>query len=159
MTDLEKTNDEIWPLEGIKTTTILKVDHFAVDHHKGENPYIQFSIGGFVLIDCSGAVLFTDIQLSADDGDTEEVERLRKLLSPNSLHWIESTAFYFSDRTVSFYNPMLSPIGSNTSDIINEFFPVPLAEERDPGDGEFYYAGRIFVEGKGKFMGFKRWDR
>lgn len=158
MTNLEKANGEIWPLEEIKITTILKVDHFEVYHHKGENPYIQITIGGFVMIDCLGGVLFTDIQLSANYGDTEEVERLRKLLYPNSLHWIESACFDFVDRSVFFHSPIFRPVASNDYDAINAFFPIPVAEGRDPGEGEFYYAGTIFVEGKGKFMGFKRWE-
>lgn len=155
MTDKQIRTLARWPLDTICLNTIFKVHDFSVSHNKGDTPHYQIDVGGFVMVDCGGAILFGDIQLSAEDGDTEKVGRMRAQFTPGSLHHVKAKAFYYCDKTIQIFNPEAKPVSSNEYESINSFFPVKVSEGREPAAGEFYYAGEIFIEGRGDFKGFK----
>lgn len=156
MADQHPHTEERWPLDGICLNTIIKVHDFDAYHHAGDNPYYQISVGGFIMVDCMGDILFTEIQMSAEDGDTDEVSRLQELFTPGSLHYVKSEHFFYGDRSIDIQNPETKLVAHSDYEAINSFFPVKVASGRDPAPGEFYYAGDIFVEGRGNFRGFMR---
>lgn len=153
-----------WPLEGIKTTAIFKAVNVDISYHKaccdkagkqGE-PYTQISINGFVLVDGQGCVLFANIQINEEYGFTENVRQIKETFTEGALLWLNSDSFAYGDREVLFYEPQFKPVGPNDYGAVNSFFPTHVADGDQPSDDEFYYAGGIYREGRGRLLRFAK---
>jgi hypothetical protein len=146
-----------WPLDESRLIAAFKVNDISIDHHRVENPYYQIGLGGF-LLDSMGGVLFADVQMSADDGDNDKVAQMKMLYTLGSIHWLECDTFSYGDRTIHIYNPLTKLVPAEHFSSIDSYFPIKILSNQEPDyrNGEFYFAGDIFIKGKGRFHGFRR---
>ena len=146
--DIKTSSSDIWPLEGIRIKTIMKIVNCDVFFHKNFSPYFQISIDGFIL-SSGGDVMLANVQVNLDKVDSDQVKVLIKLYVPQSIHWLESSDFYVVQGEYQFYNAVINKVDAKLYQAINDFFPVAVGADREANDGEFWYSGTVYVPGGG----------
>lgn len=141
-------SEETWPLEGVHLKTIIKITACNVFHNQGDNPHYQISIDGFIL-SSFGDVMIANLQLNVEEKNAADVNGIVKACMPESIHWLECSVFCIIRGEYNCYEPSLKGVEAALVTKINEFFPVPVARDREAGEGEFLYAGTVYLPGEG----------
>ena len=139
---------EVWPLEGIRLKTIIKITACDVYHHEDENPYYQISIDGFIL-SSYGDVMLANVQINVEEEHSANVNGIVEAYMPDSIHWLECSTFCIIRGEYHFYEPSMKVVDATLETEINEFYPILVSREREADEGEFWYAGTVYVPGKG----------
>lgn len=141
-------SEEMWPLEGICLKTIIKITACNVFHNGGGIPHYQISIDGFIL-SSFGDVMIANVQINVEEVDAADVNGIVETYLPESIHWLESSDFGITNGEYHVYSPSTRVLDEALSTAINGFFPVPVSHNRDAQQGEFLYAGVVYIPGKG----------
>lgn len=142
-------SQEAWPLEGICLKTIIKITACNVFLNGGEIPHYQISIDGFIL-SSFGDVMLANVQISVEEKNAANVDGIVEACMPDSIHWLESSDFGISKGEYHFYRPTMTAIDADLKAATDEFFPAPVARDREARQGEFWYAGVVYVPGRGE---------
>lgn len=142
-------SEEVWPLEGICLKTIIKITACNVFHNGGDIPHYQISIDGFIF-SSFGDVMLANVQINVEEENATNVNGIVEACMPDSIHWLESSDFCITKGEYHYYSPTMTVIDADLRAATNEFFPVPVARDREAKQGEFWYDGVVYVPGKGE---------